>query len=535
MPPPSPNASPSDETTRPDTSYRIPQGTIRQPSLEQRAQSVTPWLLLLVIIALAGRLLMFQLGPVSDIERAFYPDSHRYIELAENMVNQGTFGLAEETSGVVHVPLAKLRSDLGQLEPKFANGLQPEVFRTPGYPAVIGAIAWSGLPRHSLLLLQCILSATGVLLVYGIGRAVLSSQRAALFASLIVALHPADIMSANAILSETLFTTLMLLGIYFVAAKPSHTPGGLKRGALGGLFLGLSVLVRPISILVGPAIAVWMVVTDRRLKTLGAAALLTLVSILPGALWAMRNHHVGFGLNISNVPSVNGLFYTVNYMRLTQEGREISQGNWAQTAALQHSNLRDSLHDGEDVFAGMRRLTGEAIAADVGTYLSVLRRSAFKFFTDHSLGGMYSQLGLTYQPSGLAAKIRAADWSLPASADVTGLLLALVWFSFNALLLLGTIIGLLLMVWRRQWKRLLLLGGVLFYFVLATQGNGLERFRLPVLGIEALIVASMFTVAPPRPAKKKRRKKTMANRFDKDVEKQEPVSPPRPSTTGRPI
>ncbi len=64
----------------------------------------------------------------------------------------------------------------------------------------------------------------------------------------------------------------------------------------------------------------------------------------------------------------------------------------------------------------------------------------------------------------------------------------------NALLTAGMVIGLVRLTWAGRWRTALLLGGMAAYFVLATQTNGLERFRWPVLGLQALIVASALFV-----------------------------------------
>ena len=243
-------------------------GRITLPATES-AGSVAVWVVLIVFIALAARLLMFTLGPATNVDRAYYPDSYRYVELGHNMATSGTFGLALETSGAVHVPLAQLREQWGQAEPAFENGLRPEVFRTPGYPALIAAVEFLRLPMHALLTMQCLVAGVSVLMVFGIANALLESPKAALLAATIVALHPADIMAPNALLSETAFTALLLGGIWLVTVPATQT---IWNGAIGGFLLGLSVLVRPVSILVAPIVAVWMVARERNLKTLGSRA-----------------------------------------------------------------------------------------------------------------------------------------------------------------------------------------------------------------------------------------------------------------------
>lgn len=492
------------------------------------AGSVAAWLVLIVFIALAARLLMFTLGPATDVQRAYYPDSHRYVELGTNLANTGQFGLAMETSGKVHVPLAQKREAWGQAEPYLANGLRPEVFRTPGYPFLIAVVEWLKLPMHALLLLQCLIAAISVLLVFAIGNAVLESPRAALLAATIVALHPADIMAPNALLSETLFTALLLGGIWIVASPKVRT---IWNGAAGGFLIGLSVLVRPVSLFVAPIVAVWMVARERNLKALGGAALLIIAAGIPVAAWMVRNDAVGFGPRVSSVPYINGYFYTTNYMNLTADNADWAK-DWPAGVDALLVELDTRRTPDEDAFAAMQRLTLERITENPTLYAAVMQRSVLKFFTDHSMPGMYSQLGLVYEPTGLKDQLLAGDFSMTDNQDVTTALIALGWMGLNALLLVGTLLGLVILLWRRQWSTLFLLGGLLLYFVFATQANGLERFRVPVLGIQAIIIASLFAPAPIRPVKpKKQRKRKIAESFDREAADDLVETP----STGRPI
>ncbi|MCH8918580.1 MAG: glycosyltransferase family 39 protein [Proteobacteria bacterium] len=207
---------------------------------------------LIFFAAIALRVMFFALGPYGDGERAMYPDSYRYVELSEALVGQGAFARSGPETGVVHEPLAQLRQELGQIEPVDAGGFRSEIMRTPGYPALLGATVWLGLGLNGLLIVQCLFSAVSVVLVYGIGRVLLKRPGPALFAAAVVALHPADIIAPTAVLTETCFTLLMLLGLWSVADRETR---GIGSTTFGGLMIGLSVLVRPVSIMLGPAVA----------------------------------------------------------------------------------------------------------------------------------------------------------------------------------------------------------------------------------------------------------------------------------------
>ncbi len=454
---------------------------------------------LILFAAITLRVLLFILGPYGDVERAMYPDSYRYVELGENLVAEGAYGLSSEEIGVVHEPLYEFRQELGQLEPTLDNGLRPEIMRTPGYPALLGAFAWTGLGLKGVLILQCLFSAFSVVLVYTIGRALLKRPGPALFAAAVVAVHPAAVAGPNAILTETCFTLLILLGLWSVADRESRSIGS---ATFGGLMIGLSVLVRPVSIFLGPAIALWMVATDRRLKTVFLAILMLTLSAAPGVAWMARNNNIGFGYRLSSIPYINSYFYANAYMRITEQGGDW-KNDWPATVDTLMVELKEAQAENpnQNVYDTMADLGVQTIKDDPNRYGEVMQESMTKFFTDHSLGGLYQQLGLTYTPSGLRDKLMAGGLSVSNVIDSVkepSSLLAVAWVGLNAVLFIGMILGCAMLFWRGHWSALLLLGGVMLYFAFATQTTGLERFRLPVLGVQALLVASLFAPRKPR-------------------------------------
>jgi Dolichyl-phosphate-mannose-protein mannosyltransferase len=505
------------------------------------------YVVLIFFAAIVLRVMLFAVGPFGDSSRAMYPDSYRYVELGETMVSQGAFGRSGPETGVVHEPLHQLRADLDQLEPTFDNGLRPEIMRTPGYPALLGATAWLGLGINGLLLLQCLFSAASVALVYGVGRALLKRPGPALFAAAIVALHPAAIAAPTAVLTETSFTLLILLGLWSVADRETR---GIGSTTFGGLMIGLSVLVRPVSIMLGPAIALWMVVTDFRIKTFVLATLMTALSLAPGAAWMARNQSVGFGYRLSSIPYINTYFYGNAYMRLTEQGGDWKQ-DWPATVDTLMGELRveQELNPDAELFDTMKTLGVGAIQENPALYGRVIKESVTKFFTDHSMGGLYQQLGLTYKPTGLRDKLMNGGLSWANLSETlmnpTGWF-ALVWVGFNGLLLVGMILGAVMLLVRGHWSALLLLGGVMFYFTFATQTTGLERFRLPVLGIQTLLVASLFAPRLARAPKAKKPKRrwyeqdedqgdSQDGEADSNVQPTETVEEPEPEALARPI
>ena len=475
-------------------------------------ESMAFYIGLIFFAAMTLRILLFILGPMGDAERAMYPDSYRYVELGETLFTDWSYGLRSDETGDVHEHLYELREELGQLEPAMDGGIRPETMRTPGYPALLGAFGWMGLGLKGVLLLQCLFSAFSVVLVYAIGRALIKRPGPALFAAALVAVHPAAVAQPNAVLTETCFTVLILLGLWSVADKENRNIGSTT---FGGLMIGLSVLVRPVSIFLGPAIALWMVATDRRLKTIFLAVLMLTMSAAPGIAWMARNNNIGFGYRLSSIPYINSYFYGDAYMRITEQGGDW-KADWPATVDTLMGELKEAQAQtpDENVYDTMSRLSVQSIKDKPEVYGQVMQESMTKFFTDHSLGGLYQELGLTYTPTGLRDQLLNGGLSftnlLNSLKDPTSLLAA-AWVGLNVLMFVGMILGSAMLLWRRHYAALLLFAGVVFYFAFATQTTGLERFRIPVLGVQALLIASLFA---PRKQKAKKAKKPKRRWYD---------------------
>ena len=127
------------------SSARAPSLTIRQ-------------MICLFALALTPRLLLLFLGPWQHPGRAFQADSYRYLLLAEALRRHHSFGLPEP-KGLMHQSIARLRAENGTLPPADADGLRPESFRTPGYPAFIAAIESLGGSVRAVLAIQCLMGA----------------------------------------------------------------------------------------------------------------------------------------------------------------------------------------------------------------------------------------------------------------------------------------------------------------------------------------------------------------------------------------
>ncbi|MGH7194426.1 MAG: glycosyltransferase family 39 protein, partial [Candidatus Saccharimonadales bacterium] len=121
--------------------------------------------------------------------------------------------LFREPDSFGYLDVAKQLASTG----RFAIDGKPEIVRTPGYPLLlsIGVLA-----RHVNAVtfgVQIALGCITVWLVFRLGLLCFADRRAALAAAALLACEPLSVLYASKLLSETVFTTLVTLAIWFTA------------------------------------------------------------------------------------------------------------------------------------------------------------------------------------------------------------------------------------------------------------------------------------------------------------------------------
>ncbi len=188
--------------------------------------------------------------------------------------------------------------------------------RPPLYPALVAGIYLLAGEENfqAVRLVQAVLSLAMVLLTYGLGR-MLYSRRIALWAAGFVAFYPSFLGFNNLILTEVLFTFLLLaFCVAVVHAVQRQSPGMV---ALAGVALGLGALTRSVLWLFPPLLAGYLLWAWRgsALRRLSAAALAVLAFAVTLAPWTIRN------------TDLHQTFVTVDVMG----GRNFMMGNYQHT------------------------------------------------------------------------------------------------------------------------------------------------------------------------------------------------------------
>ncbi|MXZ71430.1 MAG: hypothetical protein F4Z04_07985 [Acidobacteria bacterium] len=197
-------------------------------------------------------------------------DSHEYLRLAESL-----------TAG------------------SFSRDGEPELLRTPGYPLLVALGVLAGAPIGLTIAIQTALGGVAAVVVYALARQAGGSlgcrdtRPVALAAGLIYALDPLSVVHSGFVLSETLFTTLMVAHL-FVLSKYFET-GQTRYVAPSAVLAAASAFVRPVA-LYWPLVVVAILLSipasqqTRRLPArLAPAVVFLALTLTPVLVWTARN------------------------------------------------------------------------------------------------------------------------------------------------------------------------------------------------------------------------------------------------------
>jgi hypothetical protein len=440
-------------------------------------------------LALLLRTSLFVAGPMLDMERSRRDDSSRYLTLADNLRRFGAFGKSQE-EGLVHTTMFRLREGNGTSPRRAANGLLPEIFRVPGYPAFLAAVEAVWGDARAALVVQSVLGSSLACMVASIALAFGLPRRGAILAGVLWALHPALVAFDLLILTESLFNFCAIAGIFLAA----HARGRFRWGG-GGTLIGIAGLVRPLGILYLP-FALILAWRRGQLRWM-SSTFLVVTAVAPSGLWALHNWSAGEGLRVSTAGDVNLLYYTAGYA-ISEEKGEDWLASWPNRVEELSQRLESRLAPSQDIFIAGRALAVEEIKARPKVVARMQAKSTLKLFVDHSMGELMPLLGRQYTPSGLFSRLILGENKQPLPIDVS-VYAALFWSGFNLVIGAAAAVGLVRLLLRGQYALALACTLLIVTFIVATMSVGTERMRLPMMLPLFLLTAA--AVWPPGGAK----------------------------------
>jgi len=166
---------------------------------------------------------------------------------------------------------------------------QPDAVRAPGYPAFLVPFVDqppTGFMLWRISLVQALLDSISVILALGIFRRIMA-EGWALGAAFLTAISPHLISASTYLLTETLFTFLMLLSLWLAVKMIQHNNRAL--GFAAGTVIAAAALTRPtLQFFILPLIGMLLISRDRG-KHSGLAIALLAGFVLAFSPWVARN------------------------------------------------------------------------------------------------------------------------------------------------------------------------------------------------------------------------------------------------------
>lgn len=288
---------------------------------------------IIILAGLAARLLCISWWHQTDFSQS---DSWEYIALARNLRLHHTF------------------SGAALVEP-----VLPTTYRPPLYPAVI-AVLWrdTEVPATAVMLLQALLGACTAALVYLVALRAFT-RRIALAAGLAMAVAPLSCRYTALVMTETIFTFLAMLGVFYWSTK---------KPLMAGFVFALATLAR--AVLLPLVVALPLLTLLRPWRPCRREHLLiTFGALLSMAPWTVRNAVVS-----GKVIPVASAGWGSNLLQGTIPVRFLS-GNPIETVLQHPSRQVDWGHSSEAEYIllerGLRRIVespGQWLLARVEQY-----------------------------------------------------------------------------------------------------------------------------------------------------------------------
>ncbi len=344
---------------------------------------------------------------------------------------------------------------------------RPTSIRPPLYPALVSAVyQLCGLENHRAVhLLQAVISLGLVALIYGIGT-MLDAQKVGTWAAALCAFYPSLVWYNNLLLTEVLFTTLLVATCWCLIL--AYQRDVITLLLVSGLLLGLATLTRSVLWLFPPVFGVYLLLSWRgnfRRRVL-AALVFTLGFTITIAPWVARNSRLQETLVIIDVMG----------------GRNFMMGNYAYTP-LNRAWATIEIK-GERSWLGVLKAEHPDLPSMTQGQLDKLAlRSAIHFVLDHPWLTLKRSTVKFFNFWGLERELiagAALGYFGPISKPTLVLMTLLIFGSYAVAMIAG-IFGAVVRPpadWRSHGLLLLL---IVFICGLHTLAFGHSRYHLPLL------------------------------------------------------
>ncbi len=272
--------------------------------------------------------------------------------------------------------------------------------------------------------------------------------------------------------------------------------------------------MRPVLAWLAPLVAAWMVIGERRLRSVALAFVLLVGTALPVGGWIYRNIGHGLPATLTAQMHLDRLFGTVAAAEKPLAGPYAPETS---ARLLNEFKLYAALPAQADTntLTLLDRYGRERLNTQRARHAQAVFKSGGKVLAlDHSLDLAFARLGIPYAPAGYAATLLAEPTAATTTPEPVTPWVINAWVGLNALLVAGMAVGLVMMLWHRRFAAVVLVLIVTMYFLYYGSAGGGETLRLPFIGIQGLLLAAIVAPAPVRRRKVKAAKVRKLQKLD---------------------
>jgi hypothetical protein len=434
---------------------------------ETGERTVTARLVLVLVVLALGVRIAFVPCHRFALDRTLTPDSVAYLELARSLTERAVFGRG---------------ADAARLSPENPGTI--EVFRTPGYPALLAAFTRLNVaPVPAVVSLQILLDVVAVVFAFFLALTMMPPRWASAV-GLVLVIDVARVVYANMVMSDVVFTFLISGALYLVAGIVGR-PGDL-RILVAGVALTLATAVRPVGLL---AVVPFAVFLGMRKASIRMVALFALTTMAFPLAWTVRNGTSTGQWVVSNAFDYNLCLVAAAKVKARAEG--IPRGE-AQRVLIDSAVTLSRGGDLAARSAAFRRVgwqtlcrypgatVREAVWSCLEITLAGERRNLLRLVGDPRGSDTVAAVGETARgPVASAAALARRD-----SPEAVLVATQLVW---NGLLWAFALVGAVTLARHGRWAELLLFGLTLVVVLVPSLVVANGRMRMPVSAVVALL------------------------------------------------
>ena len=400
-----------------------------------------------------------------------------------------------DSAGYNNPALALVKTGVFAISPEFPH--IPEVIRTPGYPFFLAGIyTLFGENNYPVVILAQILLSLGIIILTYYIVFTLYNARLALLTIFVLVLDLTSLSYALVLLSETLFTFL-IVGMLLMGVRGLKSTAIQKWALFVGFFLALATIVRPISyyLIIPLVLGVLVFGWKQRLRwkvILKSSLLLILPFVVLIGGWQMRNGYQTGSTEFSGIVGINMLFYRGAGIVALRDGISLAEAQNKVSADTYYTMKQEALYHPDKKYFDIWKQDGIKI---IQKYPYLFMKSQARGIVRMTFGtghfALLKFLGIPVGPQGPLEDFLRLPWDEYLSKWTRGASRVILWSAIGGLGYLCIIyagilswIGHNLIAQIRITPFDILLWGVILYLgVIAAGPEASDRFRMPMMPV----------------------------------------------------